>query len=280
MDLTSLSSESIVRFASFAIVLVVMAALEVAWPMRPRHLTRSRRWPTNLVMTSLGMALVRLLSIIAAPLAATGAAIYAEQQGLGALNLLDAPQWLELLVSIVALDGFIYLQHVASHKVPVLWRLHRVHHADRDFDVTTGVRFHPVEIGLSMLYKSALVVALGISPLAVLLFEVILNGTAMFNHANVRLPGWLDRLVRLMLVTPDMHRVHHSILRREHDTNYGFALSLWDRLFGTYTDQPESGHEGMTIGLSEYQSEQPGRLGWSLLLPFRSGGNDRKRRGQ
>lgn len=280
MDVTSLSSESIVRFASFAIVLIVMAVLEVAWPMRPRHLTRRRRWPTNLVMTSLGMALVRLLSIIAAPLAATGAAIYAEDQRLGALNLVDAPQWLELLVSVVVLDGLIYLQHVASHKVPVLWRLHRVHHADRDIDVTTGVRFHPVEIGLSMLYKSALVVTLGISPLAVLLFEVILNGTAMFNHANVRLPGWLDRVVRLVLVTPDMHRVHHSVLRREHDTNYGFALSLWDRLFGTYTDQPESGHEGMTIGLTEYQSEQPGRLDWSLLLPFRSGGNDRKRRGQ
>ncbi len=280
MDLTSLSSESVVRFASFAIVLVVMAVLEVAWPMRPRLLTRSRRWPTNLVMTSLGMALVRLFSIIAAPLAATGAAIYAEEQRLGALNLLDAPQWLELLVSIVALDGFIYLQHVASHKVSVLWRLHRVHHADRDFDTTTGVRFHPVEIGLSMLYKSVLVVIFGISPLAVLLFEVILNGTAMFNHANVRLPGWLDRLVRLVLVTPDMHRVHHSVLRREHDTNYGFSLSLWDRLFGTYTDQPQGGHEGMTIGLTEYQSEQPGRLDWSLLLPFRSGGNDRKRRGQ
>lgn len=277
MELTSLTSESSLRFASFAIVLIVMACLEAAWPMRPRVLTRRQRWSTNLIITSLGMVLVRLLAIIAAPLAAMGAAIYAEGQRLGALNLLDAPHWLELLVSVVALDGLIYLQHVASHKVPLLWRLHRVHHADRDIDVTTGIRFHPIEIGLSMLYKSALVIVLGISPVAVLLFEVILNGTAMFNHANVRLPVWLDRVVRLILVTPDMHRVHHSVLRREHDTNYGFALSLWDRLFGTYTLEPEGGHHGMTIGLSEYQSEAPGQLGWSLLLPFRAGGNDRGR---
>lgn len=278
MELTPSVIDSVIRFASFASVLIVMACVELAWPMRTRRQPRSRRWPTNLVIAVLGVGLVRLMSMLAAPLAATGAAVFAKSRGLGALAVLDAPGWLELLISLVLLDGLIYLQHVASHKIPALWRLHRVHHADRDLDVTTGIRFHPIEIGLSMLYKSALVVVIGVSPLAVLMFEVILNATAMFSHANVRLPGWLDRCLRSILVTPDMHRIHHSVLRREHDTNYGFALSLWDRLLGTYTDKPEQGHEAMMIGLDEYQSEAPGRLGWSLRLPFTSGGNDRARR--
>lgn len=268
MQLTASVMESVVRLGCFGGVLVTMALLEIAMPMRKRVQPRLRRWPTNLAIAGLAALLTRLLSMLAAPLAATGAAVYAETQRLGFLNLWDGPPGLEIVVAIVALDAAIYLQHVASHKIGVLWRLHQVHHTDRDIDVTTGTRFHPIEIGLSMLYKSALVVVLGASPLAVLLFEVILNGTAMFNHANVRLPAWIDRPLRLLLVTPDMHRVHHSVLKREHDTNYGFALSVWDRLFRTYTAEPEHGHERMRIGLDAYQSEAPARLGWAMALPF------------
>jgi sterol desaturase/sphingolipid hydroxylase (fatty acid hydroxylase superfamily) len=269
MQLAPATLEGLIRLASFGSILVVMALLEIAMPMRKRSQPRLRRWPTNIAIVGLGAIVVRALSMLAAPLAATGAAVFAEAQRLGFLNLWDGPPILEIALSVVVLDAAIYLQHVASHKVGLLWRLHQVHHADRDIDVTTGTRFHPVEIGLSMLYKSALVVVLGVSPLAVLLFEVILNGTAMFNHANVRLPAWVDRPLRLLLVTPDMHRVHHSVLKHERDTNYGFALSLWDRLFGTYTDAPEHGHEHMRIGLDAFQTEAPARLGWALVLPFR-----------
>jgi sterol desaturase/sphingolipid hydroxylase (fatty acid hydroxylase superfamily) len=278
MDLTHQSIEALVRFAAFAGILIAMAGLELALPMRQRREPRARRWSTNLLIAGVGVALVRVLALVAAPLVATGAALFAEQRDLGSLNQFDGPAWLEVLAAVVVLDGLIYLQHVATHKVPLLWRLHRMHHADRDIDVTTGIRFHPIEIGLSMLYKSAAVILLGASPLAVVLFEVILNGTTMFNHTNVRLSGWLDRVLRSLIVTPDMHRIHHSVQRREHDTNHGFALSIWDRVFGTYTAEPEGGHLGMTVGLSEYQSEAPSRLGWSLGLPFQSGGNDRFRR--
>ncbi|MEZ5926147.1 MAG: sterol desaturase family protein [Hyphomicrobiaceae bacterium] len=270
MDVSGWSAEGVVRLASFAAILVVMASLESVLPMRARRQSRRRRWSTNLVMAGVGVVVVRVMALVATPLAAAGAALYAEHERLGLLNLLAMPGWLELALAVVALDGFIYLQHVASHKVPLLWRLHRVHHADRDIDVTTGIRFHPVEIGLSMIYKSGIVVAFGISPVAVLVFEVLLNGTAMFNHANVRLPAWLDKAIRTILVTPDMHRVHHSVSQKEHDTNYGFALSVWDRMFGTYTAQPRLGHQGMTIGLAEHQTEAPSRLFWALALPFRA----------
>jgi sterol desaturase/sphingolipid hydroxylase (fatty acid hydroxylase superfamily) len=177
------------------------------------------------------------------------------------------PVWLEVVLAILILDFVIWAQHLITHKVPVLWRLHRVHHADRDMDVTTAIRFHPVEIALSMLLKIGVVYLLGPAALAVILFEIILNGTAMFNHANLRLPVGMDRVVRMVLVTPDMHRVHHSVHREEHDSNYGFALSIWDRMFGTYIAQPTDGHEGMSVGL-EWQDERPGHLGWSLKLPF------------
>ncbi|MEM6357192.1 MAG: sterol desaturase family protein, partial [Pseudomonadota bacterium] len=177
--------------------------------------------------------------------------------------------WLEVLLVFVVLDFAIWAQHVASHKIPILWRLHRVHHSDRDIDVTTAIRFHPLEIAFSMILKIGLVYALGAPVVAVLLFEVVLNGAAMFNHANLRLPRGLDRWLRFAIVTPDMHRVHHSIDRAEHDANYGFNLSVWDRLFGTYIDQPAGGHEGMTIGLEPHQDEGPTRLGWTLAFPFR-----------
>jgi sterol desaturase/sphingolipid hydroxylase (fatty acid hydroxylase superfamily) len=261
-------SDGLIRFAIFAGVFLAMALIEFAWPKRELLVSKRKRWITNLGISATGTLLLRLMAATAAPIAAVAAAFYAEAHGIGLLNQLVWPAWIKIAVALIVLDLAIWVQHWASHKVPLFWRLHQVHHADRDIDVTTAVRFHPVEIGLSMLWKIAVVIPLGASPLAVFLFEVILNACAMFNHANIALPQWLDRIVRLLIVTPDMHRVHHSVLHREHDSNYGFNLSIWDRLFGTYTAQPEAGHQGMTIGLKPYQSEAPVRFGWSLLLPF------------
>lgn len=261
-----------VRLFAFMLVLLVMAALELAAPRRPRRVPRARRWATNLSLVVLGSLLVRVLAAVAQPLTAIGAAVAAEHAGLGLLNTATAKAWLAgtaaIVLTVLALDLAVWGQHWASHRLPVLWRLHRVHHADIDVDTTTGVRFHPVEIALSMLYKSAVVMALGAPAAAVLLFEVLLNATSLFNHANVRLPHRLDRLLRLMLVTPDMHRIHHSVEAREHDSNYGFCFSLWDRLLGTWTAMPRLGHAAMTTGLAEYQSDAPTRLGWCLRLPF------------
>ena len=182
----------------------------------------------------------------------------------------DFPVAFEIVAAVILLDLTIYGQHVASHKWSILWRFHKVHHADRDIDVTTGTRFHPVEIVLSMFYKCLCVLLIGPAVIAVFIFEMVLNATAMFNHANVKLPSWLDRGIRMILVTPDMHRVHHSIIRRETDSNYGFSLSVWDRIFGTYIARPSAGHDRMTIGLSQYQTSRPSSLAWCLNLPFRS----------
>ncbi|MEQ1652958.1 MAG: sterol desaturase family protein, partial [Hyphomicrobium sp.] len=228
-------SEPILRFGAFALVFVVMALLEVASPKRKLVASKGRRWLTNLTIVGIGSLLVRLMSALAVPLVAIAAAVYAESQGFGLLNVLKWPPWLEVLLAVVVLDLAIWFQHWAAHMIPALWRLHQVHHADVDIDVTTAIRFHPIEIALSMLWKIVCVVALGVSPLAVLLFEIILNGCAMFNHANVALPQWLDRALRTFLVTPDMHRVHHSVIGRELNSNFGFNLSIWDRVFGTYT---------------------------------------------
>jgi sterol desaturase/sphingolipid hydroxylase (fatty acid hydroxylase superfamily) len=202
------------------------------------------------------------------PLAAVGAALDAEAQGWGLFHALDWPGWIEILIALIVFDFAIWAQHLVSHKIPILWRLHRVHHADRDIDVSTAIRFHPIEIALSMALKIGIVYALGADPWAVVAFEVILNGCAMFNHANIRLPARVEAALRLLIVTPDMHRVHHSVLRREHDANYGFNLSVWDRLFGVYVAQPEGGHEGMKIGLEPWRDDRPARLGWTLALPF------------
>jgi sterol desaturase/sphingolipid hydroxylase (fatty acid hydroxylase superfamily) len=261
-------SDGLIRLAVFVSVLVVMALIELAWPKRKLLVSKRKRWLTNIGISVAGTALLRLMAMLAIPVAAVAAAFYAQAQQIGLLNHVAWPQWLKVAVALFVLDLAIWAQHLASHKIPVLWRLHQVHHADRDIDVTTAVRFHPVEIGLSMLWKILVVVPLGASPFAVFLFEVILNACAMFNHANIALSAWLDGALRLFIVTPDMHRVHHSVLRREHDSNYGFNLSLWDRLFLTYTAQPEAGHQGMTVGLTPYQSEAPTRFGWSLWLPF------------
>jgi sterol desaturase/sphingolipid hydroxylase (fatty acid hydroxylase superfamily) len=196
------------------------------------------------------------------------AAAWSEARGIGLLNLVNLPGWLEAALAVVVLDFAIWLQHLLAHRIEALWLFHRMHHADVDFDVTTALRFHPVEIGLSMIYKVVWVIALGASPVAVLIFEVVLNGLAMFNHANVALPERVDRVLRQLVVTPDMHRVHHSVIAREHHSNFGFNLSVWDRMFRTYNAQPAAGHEAMTIGLQAWQSEAPARLGWSLRLPF------------
>jgi sterol desaturase/sphingolipid hydroxylase (fatty acid hydroxylase superfamily) len=261
-------SDGLIRLAVFASVFVAMALIELLWPKRQLVVSKRKRWLTNIGISAAGTVLLRLMAMLAVPVAAIAAAFYAEAHQIGLLNQVAWPQWLKVAVALLVLDLAIWAQHLASHKIPIFWRLHQVHHADRDIDVTTAVRFHPVEIGLSMLWKIVVVVPLGASPLAVFLFEVILNGCAMFNHANIALPAWFDRILRLFIVTPDMHRVHHSVLRREHNTNYGFNLSVWDRLFRTYTAQPEAGHQGMTIGLPPYQSEAPTRFGWSLWLPF------------
>ena len=261
-------SDGVIRLVVFAFVFLVMALIELAAPKRTPVAPKGRRWLTNLGISVTATVLLRLMAMLAVPLAAIATAAYAQAHGIGLLNQLAWPEWLKVMVALLVLDLAIWAQHLASHKIPLFWRLHQVHHADRDIDVTTAVRFHPIEIGLSMLWKIVVVLALGASPLAVFLFEVVLNACAMFNHANIALPLWLDRSLRLALVTPDMHRVHHSVLRREHDANYGFNLSVWDRLFRTYVAQPEGGHQGMTIGLTPYQSEAPTRFAWSLLLPF------------
>lgn len=277
MELFGGISETAVRFSAFIGIFAIMALLELALPKRELDHSKARRWFTNVAIGGIDSLIVRLMGTFFIPMVAVAAALWAETQGWGLFNWLGWSGWIAVPLSILVLDLAIYGQHVVSHKLPIFWQLHKVHHADVDFDVTTGIRFHPIEIALSMLWKIVIVVALGAPAVAVVLFEVILNGCAMFNHSNIALPSWLDRTLRAVLVTPDMHRVHHSILRREHDTNYGFNLSVWDRLFGTYTDQPEKGHEGMTLGLPPFQGAEPTGLWWSLALPFASR-SDRKRR--
>ena len=267
-----LMTESAFRFTAFASVLVVMGLLEILIPRRALLHSKGRRWITNFAVIGTGFAVVRLLGllagIVAVPLVALAAADVASAQSWGLLNQFGWPEALEHVLAVIILDFAIWTQHVMSHKFPVLWRLHRVHHADVDIDVTTALRFHPIEIGLSMLYKVAWVLVLGPSALAVLVFEVVLNACAMFSHSNLLLPAGLDRVLRTVLVIPDMHRVHHSTHHDEHDSNYGFNLSIWDQLFGTYIPQPRDGHARMTIGLPDFQSEEPTRLLWSLRLPF------------
>jgi sterol desaturase/sphingolipid hydroxylase (fatty acid hydroxylase superfamily) len=260
-------NQSVFRLGIFAGVLVLMMAAEALLPRRKRTLPRLRRWSTNLALVVVNTLAARLLG----PLVAGTVAIFAAERGIGLLNMVELPQALGVLFAVIALDMAIYWQHVASHYVPLFWRFHKVHHADRDIDATTGVRFHPAEIVFSMLYKAVCVLVLGPSLVAVILFEVVLNASAMFNHANFKLPIWLDSLIRTLFVTPDMHRVHHSEIVRETNSNFGFCLSVWDRLFRSYRAQPEHGHDGMVIGLSEHQTAAPGKLTWSLAIPFSSG---------
>ncbi|MEL7229417.1 MAG: sterol desaturase family protein [Pseudomonadota bacterium] len=259
------SHEGAVRLSVFLGLFALLAFSEALRPRRELKLKRGQRWTTNAAIVILDSLLVRLLF----PAAAVGVALWASSKGYGLFNMVDAPLWLAVIVSIVLLDFAVWFSHLASHKVPLFWRFHRMHHSDRDIDVTTAIRFHPIEIIVSMAWKAAVVVALGAPAVAVILFEIILNGMAMFNHSNLKLPLWLDRILRLFVVTPDMHRVHHSIVHNETDSNYGFNFAWWDRMFATYVDQPRDGHDGMTIGLSEWQDERPAKLGWSLALPFK-----------
>ena len=259
-----LRNEAIIRLSCFFAVLLAMMLWEWRKPRRALSLPRARRWPANLGIIVVDSLMLRLVF----PVLAVGAAELAAARGWGLFHELDAPFWLALLASLLVLDLAIYVQHVVFHKVPVLWRLHRMHHTDLDFDVTTALRFHPLEIVLSMLIKLALVMLLGAPPAAVMLFEVILNATAMFNHGNVGLPRRLDRALRWILVTPDMHRVHHSTRPEETDSNFGFNLPWWDRLFGTYRDQPRDGHTGMTVGLEYFRDRRAIGLYALLLQPF------------
>jgi len=254
-----------IRLGFFFGVFLAVAAWEQLAPRRAPTVSRFVRWSNNLGLVALNSLVLRLLF----PAAAAGLALLAQQRGWGALNIYQAPFPLATVLAIVTLDLVIYLQHVMFHAVPILWRLHRVHHADLDYDVTTGTRFHTIEIIISMLIKFATILVLGPPLLAVVIFEVLLNATAMFNHGNIRLPGKLDRILRLIVVTPDMHRVHHSVESDEANSNFGFSLPWWDRLFGTYRAQPRAGHRGMTIGIHQFR--EPSRVTWlpgMLLLPF------------
>lgn len=238
-------NEAVIRLSFFLGIFALMALWEMFAPCRDLLVSKGRRWLNNLGLVVLNTVVLRLVF----PTAAVGMAAFAQANGWGLFNYLQWPHWLSVLLAVALLDMAIYLQHVMVHAVPALWRLHRVHHADRDFDVTTALRFHPVEILFSMVIKFAVIAALGPAVVAVVIFEVLLNGTAMFNHGNVRLPAGLERIVRLLVVTPDMHRVHHSVEDDETNSNFGFNLSIWDRLFGTYRDQPRAGHQAMTIGV-------------------------------
>ena len=260
-----LQREAVVRLGFFAAIFIAMLAWELLAPRRELTLSRKLRWTNNLGLLVLNSIVLRLLF----PAAAIGLTLSVADMGWGLFNLLDLPFWIEVIASVLLLDLAIYLQHVLMHRVPLLWRLHRVHHADLDIDLTTGSRFHTIEIIVSMLIKWGVILLLGPALLAVLVFEVLLNGMAIFNHANVSLPPAVEKLVRYLLVTPDMHRVHHSVVKRETDSNYGFNLSIWDRIFGTYIDQPEMGHDKMTIGIAEFRdAKQVDQLPGMLALPF------------
>ena len=262
----SITVETIIRLAAFGVFFAAFALWELIAPRRGLSVGRARRWPGNL-----GILLADILTVrVLVPTAAVGASLYAAGNGWGLINYLHLRLSAAALIGFLALDLAIYLQHVVFHKVPLLWRLHRMHHADLDIDVTTGVRFHPLEILISLFIKIAVVLALGIPVVAVILFEVVLNVTSMFNHSNASMPAWLDRALRFIVVTPDMHRVHHSIVRRETDSNFGFNLPWWDRLFGTYRAQPEAGHTGMTIGIPAFRDPGELRIDRMLTQPFRN----------
>jgi sterol desaturase/sphingolipid hydroxylase (fatty acid hydroxylase superfamily) len=263
-----LDFEPVIRLSFFFGVFAVVAMWETAMPRRPRSLGRWQRWPSNLGIVVLNTVLMRLLF----PVAAVALAVNVSAGGWGLFNMIELPLWVEVILAVALLDAAIYLQHVMFHAVPVLWRLHRMHHADMDYDVTTGARFHPIEIILSMLIKLAVVSVLGASPVAVIIFEVLLNATAMFNHGNIRLNLALDRVLRLFVVTPDMHRVHHSVIVSEANSNFGFNMPWWDRLFGTYKAQPGAGHDEMTIGINIFRDPEDQRLDKMLLQPFKDGG--------
>jgi sterol desaturase/sphingolipid hydroxylase (fatty acid hydroxylase superfamily) len=265
-ELFVMAHEPAIRLGFFVTVFALVALWELLAPRRALTVSKPRRWASNLGLVVLNTVVLRLLF----PLAAVGMAAFSAANGWGLLNHFQVPLWLAVPLAVMAMDLVIWLQHVMVHAVPLLWRLHRVHHADPDYDLTTGARFHPVEIVLSMLIKVATIAVLGPSVLAVLIFEVLLNAAAMFNHGNIRLPAGVDRVLRWVIVTPDMHRVHHSVEQDETNSNFGFNLPWWDRLFGTYREQPRAGQLGMTIGLHGHTDpREVARLDGMLLMPFR-----------
>lgn len=258
-----MAGETLIRLSVFAGALILFAGLETLFPARARVLPRARRWVTNLSLSALGS----LVGALMAPVLAVAVAAFAARQGWGLLNQVPVNPWIEGALAVILLDFAVWAQHVAFHYVPWLWRLHSVHHTDRDLDATTGVRFHPVEIGVSLLWKALVILALGPSVLAVLVFEIVLNATALFTHSNTALPRGLDRALRVLIVTPAMHRVHHSVVEAETNSNFGFNLSVWDRLFGTYRTRARG---ELVLGLAEHQTDGPARLLPSLALPFRN----------
>jgi len=265
MSGTLLAHEPAIRLAAFASVFIALAVWEIFAPRRGQKLGRKLRWPSNIGVVILDTTLVRLI----APTTVVVLALACEAQGWGLFQILNWPAWATIPLAFIAMDLAIYLQHVMFHAVPALWRLHRMHHADQEIDVTTGVRFHPIEILLSLGIKFCVVTALGTPAISVVIFEVLLNATSMFNHSNVRMPSWLDRILRWIVVTPDMHRVHHSIAVRETNSNFAFNLPWWDRVFGTYRDQPEAGHQNMIIGIEQFRERGEQRLDRMLTQPFR-----------
>ena len=270
MSETLLSNEAVIRLGFFFGVFALMAAWEIAAPRRALAQSKAVRWYANLGIVVLNTVIARIIF----PLAPVAVAIVAAERGWGVFNIADVPPGLTIVAAVVILDFAIYLQHVMVHAVPVLWRLHRMHHADLDFDVTTGARFHPVEILLSIAIKMAVIVLIGAPAVAVLIFEVVLNATSIFNHSNVALPLGLDRVLRFFVVTPDMHRVHHSDLPHETNSNFGFNLPWWDRLFGTYRPQPAAGHAGMTIGIEQFRDPGELHLHKMLAQPFIGGAGE------
>ncbi|MEM7195415.1 MAG: sterol desaturase family protein [Pseudomonadota bacterium] len=255
--------ESVIRLTAFSSVLVLMILIELFRPRR-RNVMRSKRWPANF-----GVILIYSLILVVLPVTPIDAALQSVYWKFGLFYWIDVSFWWSIILSVILLDMLIYWQHRIFHTVPLLWRLHRMHHSDPAIDVTTGFRFHPIEIVLSVLIKVGAIVLLGAPILAVLIFEVVLNTCAMFNHSNIRIPVAFDKILRWLIVTPDMHRVHHSTEQAEHNSNFGFNLSIWDRLFASYTDQPAGGHQGMKIGLEKYQNFTASRLDRLLLQPFR-----------
>ncbi len=258
------ANESAVRLSVFLGVLVIMAGWELAAPKRRREIPRLLRWTNNLALVALDTILVRLLF----PVLAVGLALMAHEQGWGFFNLVEAPAWIVFVISLLLLDFVIYVQHVIFHAIPVLWRLHRVHHADLEFDATTGLRFHPVEIIISMGIKLGAIVLLGPPAVAVLVFEVVLNASSLFNHGNAKIPTKLEQILRLVIVTPDMHRIHHSIHQTETDSNFGFNFPWWDRLFGTYIAKPKDGHADMKIGIEHFRTRRDLWLDRMLIQPL------------
>ncbi len=265
MTETTFNDPSWIRLSSFVGVLFLCALWETKLPRKVLTVSRAFRWVNNLSLVALNSAII----VLTMPIVAFQAAVIASENQWGLLHLASLPIWLNVLLSVVLLDFIIYVQHVVFHRVPILWKLHRMHHADLDIDVTTGTRFHPIEILISMLVKITAVFALGVSPIAIVIFEIILNASAMFNHSNAKLALSVDKWMRKLVVTPDMHRVHHSVIPRETHSNFGFFLSIWDRIFATYRAQPELGHEGVVIGLPDIRDKKEQRLDKLITQPFR-----------